>query len=243
MTEENLNLPASKLPLDQEESPSSKDFRGSFHWRIFRIIAEFVNGWQFLADFQKMVSIFGSARTATNDKWYEEARKLANMLAKDGMSIVTGGGPGIMQAGNQGAVEAKESAGESAGDSIGLNIKLPYEQRINKYVRKSVAFHYFFVRKVMLSYYAQAYVYFPGGYGTLDEMFELITLIQTKKVPKIPIILVGKDFWQPLADWMTNNMLGKYQAIDKEDLDLFKVVDGAQEAYDLIKKSPMRSEF
>lgn len=181
---ESLNVPVSKLPLVEEPSPA-EDFRSSFHWRIFRIMAEFVDGWQFLADFKRTVTFFGSARFKKGDRWYEEAHKLGKMLALEGFSIITGGGPGIMEAGNQGAFEAKrESKKKDVGDSIGLNIKLPFEQRINKYVEKAVAFHYFFVRKVMLSYYAQAYVYFPGGFGTLDEAFELITLVQTRKIPE-----------------------------------------------------------
>lgn len=242
---ESLNLPASKLPPSEAPLPS-KDFRQSFHWRVFRIMAEFVNGWQFLADFKKTVTFFGSARFEEGDRWYEEARKLANILAKAGFSIITGGGPGIMEAANRGAAEAKEQAGNSArkiGDSIGLNIQLPYEQRVNLYVRKATAFHYFFVRKVMLSYYAQAYVYFPGGFGTLDEVFELVTLIQTKKIPKIPIVLVGREFWQPLADWLEKGVYKKFRAIDAQDLNIYKIADNAEEAYRLILKSPERMEF
>jgi uncharacterized protein (TIGR00730 family) len=243
---EALNLPVSKLPFLEEAKPT-KDFRSSFHWRVFRIMAEFVDGWQFLADFRKSVTFFGSARCGEKDRWYQEAKKLANMLAKEGFSIITGGGPGIMEAANRGAYEAKLKAGKSTakkiGDSIGLNIKLPYEQRINSYVDKSVAFHYFFVRKVMLSYYAQAYVYFPGGYGTLDEVFELLTLIQTKKVPKIPIVLMGKEFWQPINQWIKGNMLKKFKAIDQKDTEIYRIVDSAKEAFRIIRKSPKRKEF
>lgn len=240
-----LNLPIQKLPLREATLPP-KDFRQSFHWRVFRIMAEFVNGWQFLADFKKTVTFFGSARFKENDQWYKEARQLAFMLAKSGFNIVTGGGPGIMEAANRGAVDAQkgaDSSGKKIGDSIGLNIQLPYEQRINPYVRKSTAFHYFFVRKVMLSYYAQAYVYFPGGFGTLDEVFELITLIQTKKIPRIPIILVGRNFWQPLGEWIKKNVYEKYKAIDRQDIHIYKIVDSAEEAYKLILKSPERKEF
>jgi uncharacterized protein (TIGR00730 family) len=245
MDRESLNVPASKLPLVEEQGPVGYDFRSSFHWRIFRIMAEFVDGWQFLADFKKTVTFFGSARFKEGDKWYEEARKLGNLLALGGFSIVTGGGPGIMEAGNQGAFEAKEanrSVGD-IGDSIGLNIKLPFEQRINKYVQKAVAFHYFFVRKVMLSYYAQAYVYFPGGYGTLDEVFELITLIQTRKIPQIPIVLVGKSFWEPLAEFINKVVYQEFNGIDKEDMEIYKIVDSADDAYEVIKNAPERKEF
>lgn len=208
-------------------------------------MAEFVDGWQFLADFKKTVTFFGSARFKEGDRWYEEARQLGEMLANDGFSIITGGGPGIMEAANRGAHEAKEKSSkpEKVGDSIGLNIKLYFEQRINAFVDKAIAFHYLFVRKVMLSYYAQAYVYFPGGLGTLDEAFELATLVQVKKIPKIPIILIGKDFWEPLKVWVKEYVYEKYGAIDKEDLEIYKIVDSAEEAYEIIKKAPERKEF
>ncbi len=244
---EHYNVPVSKLPL--VEVQPKEDFRSSFHWRMFRIMAEFVDGWQFLADFKKTVTFFGSARLKKDDHWYEEARKLGKMLAKDGFSIITGGGPGIMEAGNQGAFEAQKEAKESGdstskiGDSVGLNIKLSFEQRINRYVQKAIAFHYLFVRKVMLSYYAQAYVYFPGGFGTLNEAFELIELVQTKKIPPIPIILVGKDFWGPLTEWIKHGIYEKFDAIDKEDMEIYKIVDSAEEAYELVKEAPERKEF
>jgi uncharacterized protein (TIGR00730 family) len=231
---ESMNVPASKLPSIKEEP---KDFRASFQWRVFRIMSEFVDGWQFLADFKRTVSIFGSARFEEGSKWYKEAQELGKMLSKEGFGVVTGGGPGIMEAGNRGA-------SEGSGDSIGLNIELPYEQRVNKYVTKSIGFYYFFVRKVMLSYAAQAYVYFPGGLGTLDEFFELTTLIQTKKIStKIPVILVGKEFWNPLADWIDKVVYGEFKAIDEEDMQIYTIVDSAEEAFEIIKNSPERKEF
>lgn len=242
---EDVNLPASKLPL-VEMHPPKDDWRNSFHWRVLRIMAEFIDGWQFLADFTKTVSLFGSARYKEGDRWYEEARKLGTMLAQAGFNVITGGGPGIMEAGNRGAIEAKRAAGKHAdkiGDSLGLNIKLPFGQRINRYVQKAVAFHYFFVRKVMLSYYAQAYVFFPGGFGTLDEAFELIGLIQTKKVPKIPVILVGKEYWQTLADWIKERVYEREKAVDEADMEIYQVVDSVDEAYEVIKKSPERKVF
>jgi len=246
---EALNVPVSKLPLFEE--PQANDFRSSFHWRIFRIMSEFVDGWQFLGDYKKMVTFFGSARFKQGDQWYEEARKLGHLLAKEGFDVVTGGGPGIMEAANQGAHEVHEHTGvamsnhnKKVGDSIGLNIKLPFEQRINEYVDKAVAFHYFFVRKVMLSYYAQAYIFFPGGFGTLDEVFEIITLIQTKKISShIPLIMVGKPFWGPLAKWIEEHVYGEFGAIDKEDMLIYKIVDTAEEAFEIVKKSPERKEF
>lgn len=228
-----MNVPASKLPTFREP----QDFRSSLHWRVFRIIAEFVDGWQFLADFTKTITFFGSARFQPGEHWYEEARKLGNMLSKEGFGIVTGGGPGIMEAGNQGAFE-------NNGLSIGLNIKLPMEQRINPYVKESIAFHYFFVRKLMLSYAARAYVFFPGGLGTLDEAFEILTLIQTKKISaNIPVVLVGKEFWGPIHQWLTEEMFNKLKTIDEDDLSLYTIVDTAEEAFALVKNAPARDDF
>jgi len=228
-----MNVPASKLPLERDPG----DFRSSLHWRVFRILAEFVDGWQFLADFKKTITFFGSARFQPGEKWYEEARTLGKLLAGAGFGVVTGGGPGIMQAGNQGAVEG-------GGESIGLNIKLPAEQRINPYVKESSAFHYFFVRKLMMSYAARAYVFFPGGLGTLDEAFEILTLIQTKKISnKIPVVLVGREFWDPINKWLSEEILTKLHAIDEEDLKLYTIVDTAQEAFELLKNAPAREDF
>ncbi|MBX4190112.1 TIGR00730 family Rossman fold protein [Candidatus Parcubacteria bacterium] len=228
-----MNVPESKLPAFKEPA----DFRASLHWRIFRIIAEFVDGWQFLASFQKTITFFGSARFQPGDKWYEEARTLGKMLVGEGFGIVTGGGPGIMQAGNQGASEAN-------GQSIGLNIKLPVEQRINPYVKESAAFHYFFVRKLMMSYAARAYVFFPGGLGTLDEVFEILTLIQTKKISQqIPVVLVGKEFWSPIHNWLTESIFKQLHAIDEQDLSLYTIVDTAQEAYEIVKNAPPRDDL
>ncbi len=230
-----LNVPAKMLP---EVKKPVHDWRSSFHWRVFRIMAEFVDGFQFLADFKKTVTFFGSARFPETDPWYKEAQKLARLLSKDGYSIITGGGPGIMEAGNRGALEGKN------GSSIGLNIQLPYEQRINPYVRKAIGFHYFFTRKVMLSYSSQAYVYFPGGFGTLDEVFEILVLIQTHKIfDRIPVILVGKDFWGDLDNFLRNTMMKKYQAIDAEDMNLYVIVNSAEEALAIIKKSKARNRF
>ena len=232
-----LNLPASKLPPPKPKPKPGEDFRTSLHWRVFRILSDFVDGWQFLADFKKTVSFFGSARTVEGDRWYEEARKLGKMVAEDGFAVVTGGGPGIMEAGNRGAVEG-------GGKSIGLNIQLEMEQRINPYVQESAAFHYFFVRKVMLSFAARAYVFFPGGLGTLDEVFELITLIQTKKISeKIPVVLVGTDYWGHIDNCLKNVLYQEYKTIDKEDFLIYKIVDTAEEAFELIKDAPPREDW
>lgn len=223
------HVPLSKTPV--------ADFRGSFPWRIFRIMSEFVDGWQFLADFDRTVTIFGSARTPEGDRWYEEARKLGKILAQNKFSVVTGGGPGIMEAGNRGAFE-------SAGGSIGLDIKLPFEQKENQYVKKGIGFYYFFVRKVMLAYSSRAYVYFPGGFGTFDELFEIITLIQTKKITNsIPVILVGKEFWSPMIRWIDEIIIDKYKTASPEDRSIYRIVDTAEEAYEIIKRAPKRHEF
>ena len=228
-----LNVPASKLPQVVEP----EDFRSSMHWRIFRIIAEFIDGFQFIAGYRQSVTFFGSARLKEGTHWYEESRKLGGLVAKEGFAVVTGGGPGIMEAGNRGAHEA-------GGKSVGINIQLPAEQRINPYVNESRGFHYFFTRKLMLSYSAQAYVYFPGGFGTIDELFEIVTLIQTKKIAThIPVILVGREFWQPILRWIEEDLCEKFHTIDHEDRRIFGLVDTAEEALVMIKKSKLRDEF
>ena len=164
--------------------------------------------------------------------WYKKAKKLGLLLAKNKFGVITGGGPGIMEAANRGA-------SEGGGESIGLNIQLPYEQRINPWVKRRIGFHYFFSRKVMLAYAVQAYVYFPGGFGTLDESFELATLVETKKISqKIPIILVGKEFWTPLTNWMKESWYEKNHLIHKKDLDILNVVNSAEEAFKIIKNTP-----
>ena len=233
-----MNLPESELPWGEQQKSMPLDFRSSFHWRVFRIMAEFVDGWQFITDYKNTVSFLGSARFTEDNKWYQVARELGGMLAKRKIGVVTGGGPGIMEGGNRGAYEA-------GGESIGINIKLPFEQRENPYLTKSQPFYYFFVRKVMLFYTAQAYVFFPGGFGTVDEFFELVTLVQTHKIDRetVPLVLVGREFWTPLVAFMKETLLENYKTIDPEDLNLFTLVDTAQEAYDIIVKSPPRKEL
>jgi uncharacterized protein (TIGR00730 family) len=204
------------------------DFRRDFSWRIFRIMAEFVEGFQFIANFKQTVSFFGSTRFPDNDHHYKEARRLAAMLAKDGFTIVTGGGPGIMEAANRGAHE-------SGGKSVGMNIVLPREQKLNPYVHRSQSFHYFFTRKVMLDFAAEAYIFFPGGFGTLDEFFEIVTLIQTKKIRCVPVLLVGKDYWGTLINWIYNHVFLQHKAINKEDLAIFQIADSVEEAYRMLQ--------
>lgn len=232
-----MNVPAKDLPARKPKH----DFRDSFHWRIFRIMAEFVEGFQFLADYRKTVSFFGSARFPESHPWYRQARELASKLVKDGFTIITGGGPGIMEAANRGAAEA---AGEDPRRSIGLNIELTDEQRRNPYVQRGPGFHYFFTRKVMLSYAAQAYIFFPGGLGTLDEFFEITTLIQTKKIDqKIPVILVGKKYWEPFLNWIKQDLYEKYKTIDREDIQIYTLVETIDEALEIVKSSQGRREL
>lgn len=193
-------------------------------WQIFKIMSEFVEGFQKLSKMGPCVTIFGSARTLPDDKYYKMATDIALKLTQKGYGVVTGGGKGIMEAGNKGA-----NAG--GGDSVGLNIELPFEQEPNIYIDKDklLMFDYFFVRKVMFMKYAQGFVVMPGGFGTLDELFEALTLIQTNKVGRFPIILVGVSYWQGLLDWIKDTLLTD-EKINKEDLDLFKIVDSADEA-------------
>ncbi len=232
-------VPASKLikVAKEEKIKERNDFKESVEWRIFRIMSEFVDGFEFLSDFGKSVTFFGSACTSPDDSDYKEARRLAGMLAKEGFAVFTGGGPGIMEAANRGAYEA-------GGESVGLNIQLKYEQRINDYIKKAMGFHYFFTRKVMLSYSAQAYVFFPGGFGSLDEFFEILTLIQTEKIPQyIPIICVGRDFWQPFFKWIEETVYSKNKFIEKGDMNFYQLVDSADEAFEIIKKSNPREDI
>ena len=212
------------------------DFRAEISWRIFRILAEFIDGFQFLADLKKEVSIFGSTRFTEKNPHYKDALALARRLGKAGYTIVTGGGPGIMEAANRGAFE-------TGAESVGLNIQLPKEQRINKYVKHGIGFHYFFTRKTMLSVSAQAYIFFPGGFGTLDEMFEILTLIQTKKTEPIALILFGSDFWAPLLKWIEKQVYEVHHAVAKEDMKIYTLVDTVDEAFKIISKSKEREYF
>ncbi len=200
-------------------------------WRVFRIMSEFVMGFELLRQHGLAVSIYGSARTQPGDPYYKQAEELAAKLTKKkNFTVITGGGPGIMEAGNVGAFKV-------GGKSVGLNIQLPFEQKLNPYTTESLDFDFFFSRKVMLAFASEAYVYFPGGFGTMDELFEMLTLIQTKKIERIPIVLYGKDFWDPLISFFKKSLLKQYKTISKEDLDLFQVVDSVDEAYKYIVKA------
>ena len=197
-------------------------------WRLFKIMAEFVDGFEKLGDYFPAIAIFGSARLKSTDPIYTKAETIARLLAKKGYNIITGGGPGIMEAANKGAVEG-------GGHSIGLNIELPFEQKPNPYSDVRLNFQYFFVRKVMLIKYSVAYVIMPGGFGTLDEMFEAITLIQTKKIRPFPVILVGRDYWEGLMDWVKNEMMPK-GTISPSDMDIMQVMDDPEEVVHTIRK-------
>lgn len=192
-------------------------------WRVFRIMSEFVLGFELLRKHGLAATIFGGARFQVDDPYYADAERLSAELVRMGFSIITGGGPGIMEAANVGAFKA-------GGKSIGLNIMLPIQQKLNPYVTETARFDFFFSRKVMLAYASEVYVYFPGGYGTLDEFFEMITLVQTEKIEPIPIILYGKEYWTPLIQWMKTQLLTQYKTIEKKDLELFQVVDSVDEA-------------
>jgi uncharacterized protein (TIGR00730 family) len=203
-------------------------------WRIFRIMSEFVDGFTFLAHIDRSVTFFGSARLDESHPYYQIARDLGKRLASKGFTIVTGGGPGVMQAANQGACDV-------GGKSVGLNIQLPHEQRMNPYVRESMSFHYFFSRKVMLDFSAEAYIFFPGGFGTMDEFFELVTLRQTGKMdPMVPVILIGRDYWEPLVTWMERTLLEKYHTIAPDDLKIWTLTDDLEEATQLVEASMER---
>tara|TARA_B110000914_G_scaffold219168_1_gene227443 strand:- start:438 stop:1148 length:711 start_codon:yes stop_codon:yes gene_type:complete len=198
-------------------------------WQIFKIMSEFVQGFETMSKIGPCVSVFGSARTKPDNKFYKQAEEIGYLLTQSGYGVISGGGPGIMEAANKGA-----SRGE--GKSVGLNIELPFEQSSNPYIDndKLINFDYFFVRKVMFVKYAQGFIVLPGGVGTLDELFEAITLIQTQKIGKFPIVLVGKTYWEGLMDWIKEVMLEREKNISIEDLDLINIVDTPVEAVDII---------
>lgn len=205
-----------------------QDLKGDEAWRMFRILAEFTEGFDKLANIDNGVSVFGSARLKPGSEYYEAARAISKKLAEQEFTIITGGGPGIMEAANRGAAEAGQK-------NIGLNIELPFEQTPNPYQSLSMEFKYFFVRKVMFIKYSMGYVCMPGGFGTLDEMFESLTLMQTHKVFKMPIVLYGTDYWSGLVDWLKDKLV-KLELIKPEDLDLFCVTDNVDEVIAVMKK-------
>ncbi|MBC7411820.1 MAG: TIGR00730 family Rossman fold protein [Bacteroidia bacterium] len=205
------------------------EIKTSDSWQIFKIMSEFVEGFEKMSRIGPCVSVFGSARTKPDNKYYILAEEIAYKLTQHGYGVITGGGPGIMEAGNKGALRGK-------GKSVGLNIDLPFEQKCNDYIDidKNINFDYFFVRKVMFIKYSQGFIVLPGGMGTLDELFEAITLAQTLKIGKFPIIMVGTEYWGGLMDWVKNTMLAQEHNINEEDLKLIKLVDTAAEAVNAI---------
>lgn len=208
---------------------SNKHAHGGVHedpWRIFRIMAEFVDSFETMSQVGPAVTIFGSARTPSSDPYYKATVALAKGLAKHHLAVITGGGPGIMEAANRGAAEGK-------GKSVGLNIELPFEQKGNRYVNLPIQFHYFFSRKVCFVKYSLGFVFMPGGFGTLDECFEVLTLVQTRRISHFPLIFFGKEYWSGLLNWMKQT-LQRDSYIGKEDMDLFIVTDDPQEAIDAI---------
>lgn len=233
-----VNLPQKNLgikPLTMKEVVDAcpidnKTTRGG---KVGRELSE---GLAFIRKYPKSVSFFGSAKLDEGSEYSEKARSLAKKIVEEtGYAIASGGGPGIMEGVNKGAKEG-------GGDSLGLGIELPNEQRINPYVTDSYEFYYFFTRKVSLAFSAEAYIYFPGGFGTLDEFFEILTLVQTKKIQKVPIILVGNEYWKPIDKLMREHLLEKFKTIDKEDLDLYTITEDEDEIVEIIKKAPLRKE-
>ena len=199
------------------------EFLAQDPWRVFRIMAEFVDGFEMMARVPPGISVFGSARSRPGDRYYRKAQETGRLISETGFSVITGGGPGIMEAANKGAKEA-------GGESVGLNIILPFEQVANPYLTKVINFRYFFVRKVMFSKYAIGLVFFPGGFGTLDEFYDTITLIQTGKIHRLPVALMGSDFWGGQLKWLRETALEQFHTISPEDLDLVKVVDEPADA-------------
>ena len=228
MKEQELNEEELKI-TERLHQKSWNEIKSNDSWAIFKIMSEFVNGYEKMGKIGPCVSIFGSARTKPHDENYILAEEIAFKVSKAGYGIITGGGPGIMEAGNKGAHLGK-------GTSVGLNIDLPFEQHFNPYIDhdKNLQFDYFFVRKVMFVKYSQAFVVMPGGFGTLDELFEAITLIQTKKIGKFPIILVGTKFWKGLFDWVKEILVDQHANVSPEDLNLIKMVDTSDEVVEIL---------
>jgi hypothetical protein len=219
--------PPSGVPAERRAAFTSTD-----PWRVLRIMGEFVEGFDTLSDVSNAVTIFGSARTPSGDPYYQQALDTARLLAHEGFAVITGGGPGIMEAANRGAQEGN-------GLSIGCNIELPFEQGTNAYVERSINFRYFFVRKTMFVKYSTAFIAFPGGYGTMDELFEALTLVQTGKVKQFPVVLFGRAYWQGLAEWLRDRVAGEGK-IATEDLQLFRLTDEPEEAVQWIREARER---
>lgn len=216
------------------ETPRPDEFLHTDTWRVFRIMGEFVQGFEDLAKITNGVAIFGSARTKPDDPVYQAARETAALLAQAGFAVITGGGPGIMEAANRGAFEA-------GGTSVGCNIELPHEQGSNPYLTLSLKFKYFFVRKMMFVKYADAFIIFPGGFGTLDELFESLTLIQTRKIRDFPVVLFGSEYWRGMLEWIKGPVLSEAK-IAEHDLELLHLADSPSQIVEIISRSQKASE-
>jgi hypothetical protein len=235
MNTEDTNTQKNDAVVKHPIALSKEELRKHVNTRIEHISSELQQGFEFLSGMERTVTFFGSARLPEDNKHYIAARELAGKLAKLGIGVVTGGGGGIMEAANRGAYEA-------GGISLGLNIKLPHEQKENPYLTGSMVFNYFFTRKVLLSYAAEAYIFFPGGFGTMDEMFELITLVQTHKIEPVPIILVGNGFWKKLNGFIETEIFEIHQAINKEDMNLYTITDDIDTIVEIIRNAPIREQ-
>ncbi|HKR58361.1 MAG TPA: TIGR00730 family Rossman fold protein [Pyrinomonadaceae bacterium] len=228
-TDDDPRVPHTTQDEQLLESPRTDEFTHTDTWRVFRIMGEFVEGFDELASLTHGISIFGSARTSQDDRYYKAAQETAALLVQSGFAVITGGGPGIMEAANRGAFEA-------GGVSVGCNIELPFEQYANPYLTRSLTFHYFFVRKMMFVKYSLGFIIFPGGFGTLDELFEALTLIQTRKIRNFPVVLFGSDYWKLLLDWIRETAL-KEGKISEQDLKLLHLTDSPEEVVSLVKDS------
>ena len=228
-TESDQRLPHATQDEQLLESPRTDEFTHTDTWRVFRIMGEFVEGFDELASLTRGISIFGSARTPASDPYYKLAQETAALLAHEGYAVITGGGPGVMEAANRGAFEA-------GGLSVGCNIELPFEQGANPYLTRSLTFRYFFVRKMMFVKYSLGFIIFPGGFGTLDELFEALTLIQTRKIRNFPVVLFGTNYWQGLMDWIRNTALEEGK-ISAQDLNLLHLTDSPAEVVNILNQS------
>lgn len=231
MAENSENTNQEQMARDAFVDKDWSEIKSANSWVIFKVMSEFVEGFEKLARIGPCVSIFGSARTKPDNPYYKMAEDIAGRLVEKGFGVITGGGPGIMEAGNKGAFEKK-------GKSVGLDIELPFEASHNAYIDrdKVINFDYFFVRKVMFVKYSQGFIVMPGGYGTLDELFEALTLIQTKKIGRFPVVLVGSSYWSGLVDWLKTTLLEQENNISAKDLDLFTIVDEPEAAVEVIEK-------